>query len=363
MLHCPNTGEYNIMKNYIGISRDHSGSMSHLTRAAAKDYNTTIEGLKQSAITENIDTIMSVVKCGYGRISGVHREITNSSIVAISPIYEYEANAPGTPLFDSVGELIEMFESTPDVNDPDVSFLVMAVTDGEENDSKKWSRIRLVNKIKELQATDRWTFVFRVPRGYKQHLVGLGFHEGNIHEWEQTERGVQQATQVTTNAFQNYYADLKKGVKSTCNFYTTNLTEVDIASVKAQLIDVSSQVSFWNVDSAHANTQIRDFCEAKSGAKMLKGAGFYQLVKPEKEVQDYKLIAIRDRSTGAVYIGPAARDLLGLPHYGMISLRPGDHAGYDVFVQSTSVNRKLPLGTTVMYWPNVGKAYQEGRSA
>lgn len=352
------------LKNYIGISRDHSGSMSHIRVAAGRDYNQTINGLKQTAVEEDIDTIMSVVKCGVGYSATVGREIVNSSIVAVQPLQEnlYEARASGTPLFDSVGELIEMFESVPDFKDPNVSFLVMAITDGEENASRKW-KTKLVSKIRELQNSDRWTFVFRVPKGYKRSLVRLGIHEGNILEWDQTDRGVAQATQETNEAFKRFYQERKTGIKSTKSFYTTNLTDVDVAQVKAQLIDVSTQVQFWTVDSTFAGAQIRDFCESKSGAKMLKGAGFYQLTKPEREVQDHKQIAIRDHKTQAVYIGPAARDLMGLPHYGTVAVKPGDHADYDVFIQSTSVNRKLVEGTIVMYWPNIGKSYQEGKSA
>lgn len=351
------------IKNYVGLSRDHSYSMHSITKPAMNDYNQTVNGLRTSALQEGIDIIMSVVKCGYGRIPSVQREVTNSSIVAVQPLTTYEAQASGTPLFDSIGELIEMFESTPDANDPNVSFLVMAITDGEENSSKYWNKTKLIAKIKQLQATDRWSFIFRVPRGYKQTLVQFGIPEGNILEWDQTKRGVEQSTQATQTAFTEFYTGLKAGKKATRSFYTTDLTEVDVATVKAQLIDVSTQVTFWTVDTAHADMQIRDFCEEMSGAKMLKGAAFYELTKIEKEVQDHKQIALRERSTGKVFIGPAARDLLGLPAFGTVAVHPGNHAGYNVFIQSTSINRKLKLGTNVMYWRDIGIAYKEGKSA
>lgn len=351
------------LKNYIGISRDHSGSMRHIRGAAARDYNQTISSLKETATAEQIDTIISVVKCGYGSVSRVKREVTNSSIVAVQPMLEreYEANAPGTPLFDSIGELIDMFESTPDANDPNVSFLVMAITDGAENDSRKWNKT-LVQKIKVLQATDRWTFIFRVPNSYKGFLTNLGIPDGNILEWEQTEQGVQQATQATSEAFKSFYSELKTGKKSTSSFYKTDLSNINVDQIKSQLIDISTQVQFWPVLAQHNSMQIRDFCEAKSGAKMLRGAGFYELTKKE-EVQEYKQIAIRDRITNAVYTGVAARDLLGLPRVGTIVIKPGDHANYDVFIQSTSVNRKLLEGMTIMYWPTIGVKYTEGKSA
>jgi hypothetical protein len=55
--------------------------------------------------------------------------------------------------------------------------------------------------------------------------------------------------------------------------------------------------------------------------------------------------------------------MLGLPRVGDARVRPGDHGKFDVFVQSTSVNRKLSYGTQVMYWENVGVAFKEGISA
>ncbi len=73
--------------------------------------------------------------------------------------------------------------------------------------------------------------------------------------------------------------------------------------------------------------------------------------------------AIRDKKTNAIYGGDAALQALGLPSYGTCRLAPGSHPAFDIFVQSTSVNRKLPAGTHVLYWPKVGVGYKEGPSA
>lgn len=96
---------------------------------------------------------------------------------------------------------------------------------------------------------------------------------------------------------------------------------------------------------------------------MLRGAAFYRLEKLEPRIQDYKLIAIKDKTNGHVYHGQAARQLLGLPTVGNARVAPGDHGHYDIYIQSTSVNRKLKFGSTVMYWPKVGVEYQEGISS
>jgi len=175
------------MKQYIGISRDHSASMRMLTKAAASDYNETIKQIQQSAQEHQIDTIVSVVKCGVGWGNGlVVRETVNSNVHVLKPIQpsDYIADGSSTPLFDSVGDLITQLENVPDVSDQNVAFVIMVITDGEENSSKKWSGTSLATKIKQLQATDRWTFVFRVPTGNKRQLASFGIPEGNILEWD-----------------------------------------------------------------------------------------------------------------------------------------------------------------------------------
>ena len=364
------------IKNYIGFSRDHSASMRSIARAAARDFNSNIQSIREAAIAHNQDTIVSVMKCGFRGLSNDRFntyssetqnvfESIHSNILAIQPIPEdqYNANGNNTPLFDSVGELIEAFKKVPDVDNPDVSFLIMVITDGEDNASRKWSGPALGKEIRALQATDRWTFVFRVPRGYKRQLVSLGLPEGNILEWDQTERGVQVATQATNVAMDSFYGARSKGLRSTSTFYA-DLSKVSANEVKSVLTDISSEISMWPVLPQEDGIQVRDFCEKRLGADgMLKGAAFYELTKLEKKVQDYKQIVIRDKGTKMIYGGSAARDMLGLPHYGDVKLAPGNHGNFDIFIQSTSVNRKLPAGSSVLYWPKVGVAFTEGPSA
>ena len=336
-------------KQYVGFSRDHSGSMGHLASQAIKDYNTQISTLRDKAIEYSIDTVVSVVRQGIR--SRVDRETVNSSVLALKPLSNYPTDG-GTPLYDSIGELISIFEASPDYANPDVSFMVQAITDGEENQSMFWNASKLSKKIKELQATDRWTFVFRVPKGYGAKLVrALGLHDGNIQEWEQTSKGYEQATVVTAQAFDSFYQARSIGVKSSSTFYA-NLKDVSTADIQAVLTDISGEVQEWTVQTAAEGGLIREFVEHKTGKIFVKGTCFYELTKVEPKVGDNKQVVIKDLNTGAVYGGQAARDMIGLPRFGMARLRPGDFSHYQIFIQSTSVNRKLPAGTKLLYWPN-----------
>jgi hypothetical protein len=335
------------MKNYIGIVKDHSASMRPHVNLARRDYHNLVADIKEETQKHGIDTIVSVVKCGVGFKATVQREIVNSSITTLRPAQSYITDGHATPLWDSVGELIKIFEAVPDLENREVSFLLSIITDGQENNSKRWDSLQLRNKILELQATDRWSFIFRVPYGYATLLQDLlGVPAGNILEWEQTERGWGEATQRTSIGLHNYYSGLHSGTTSTNKFFadTSNLKIVDI---KREMKDISREVTIWQV--SHPSV-IRDFIEEKTQKPYIKGTVYYELVKTET-VQDHKNLIIRKKdSTGAVYAGHAARHLLGLPDYGNIRLAPKNHGAgaWEIFIQSTSVNRVLPSGTKVL---------------
>ena len=351
------------MKQYVGISLDYSASMRPIARQAMQDYNSNVQALLDGQTRHVIDTVVSVVQCGVqrpGSIMGdyyVTRKITNSNVLMLKPLTTYDAQGPCTPLWDSVGDLIESMSMVPDAADMSTSFMVMVITDGQENQSSKWSADRLAKKIKELQATDRWMFTFRVPTGYKSALVAkLGIPSHNVLEWDQTEQGFAKATAVTQQAVQDFYTlRATKGATSSTRFYA-DLADVKPATVKRVMQNVSHLATAYNVNADDDGIMIKDFIEGKryASGKMTHtyklGHAFYELMKTET-IQQQKKICILDKKTQALYIGDDARDLLGIPHTGNVRVTPGNFGNYRVFVQSTSVNRKLVAHTLVMYFP------------
>lgn len=343
------------MKQYVGFVRDHSASMRSLGAAAARDYNGVAVAVTQGALNNDVDTIVSVVECGYEATSQARFIIRNSSVLALSDIrpQDYTTNGRGTPLLDAVGMLIKAFKAMPDANDVETSFLIMATTDGDENCSLAWSWQTLQNEMRKLQATDRWTFTFRVPRGYARNLASRGIPAANIMEWEQTEQGMERARVETQAAINTFYegkaAAVGQSFRST-SFYagTEHLKTKDVEKLQ----DITTQVTVWDVDRNWDGMQIREFIETQTNVTMQLGEAYYELAKPEKAVQDHKKIVIRNKVTGRLYSGPNVRSLLGLPTNGTVAIHPGDQPTFDVFIQSTSNNRKLYAGTQVMYWPN-----------
>ena len=106
-------------------------------------------------------------------------------------------------------------------------------------------------------------------------------------------------------------------------------------------------VGRFQVMTVDEDQPIRDFVKG-NGLTFKKGRGFYQLTKTET-IQGYKEVVLRENSTGDLYSGEKARELLGLPRTGSTRIRPVVPYGYTAFVQSTSVNRKLIGNTEFLY--------------
>lgn len=95
------------------------------------------------------------------------------------------------------------------------------------------------------------------------------------------------------------------------------------------------------------DVSIKDFV-VDNGLTFKKGRGFYEFMKTET-VQEEKEVVLMDNVTGDMFTGEKAREMIGLP-YGMRGrIKPEKIGEFAVFVQSTSVNRKLIGGTKFLY--------------
>lgn len=92
---------------------------------------------------------------------------------------------------------------------------------------------------------------------------------------------------------------------------------------------------------------IREFVEAND-LIFGKGRGFYEFTKTET-VQEKKEVVLRDKETGDMFTGAKAREMIGLPYGTRGRVRPVFLDQYDIFIQSTSYNRKLSGGTRFLY--------------
>ena len=337
----------------VGILRDHSASMHALTDIAREDFNKLIHEL-QLGSNEFLDVSASVIECP-GRISFI-----NTPIESVKPLTTYGAWGGNTPLYRDVNTLIGQISNLYTSDDV---VLVLVLTDGADNGSTSYDVMMFRENMTRLKATDRWTFAFRVPDSIaRDRLIQNGVPSGNIQVWETTKKGLEESSVLTRSAVANYTASVASGASTSTDKFYANLSNVSLTDVKSTLRDISQEVLILPVSGAEGQ-QIRAFVEGRIGRAMKKGAAFYQLMKTEPKVQDYKKIIIRSKTSNAIYEGIAARNLLGVPHTGTIKLAPGQHGDFDIFIQSTSVNRSLDKNSQVIYWENTGSDYKTGVSS
>lgn len=340
-------------KTYVTFGNDHSGSMAKLSAAALKDYNANITAVKDAATREMQDTIVSVIKFS----SYVERDIIISNPHVLHPKSQWESGGV-TALWDAVGDAIALMKSLPDYSSKDVSFLIFITTDGEEYGSRTHTESSVRDMITDLSKDERWTFVFRVPKGSRHMVANIGVPAGNIQEWGTTEAGMRESTVATTQAIDTFYATRSAGARGSNTFYA-NAGAVNLAA----LTEVpKNKISEYIVSDDFNGKQIQEFILSKR-MKFLKGAAFFQLTKTEAKLGYEKVILLRDKATGKYFGGPEVRQMLGLPTNQNARLHPGDHKNFDIFIQSTSLNRKLIAGTGLMYWEEKGVEFTEADRA
>lgn len=337
------------MINHIAILLDRSSSMRELAGQVIKTYNEQAQHITRKAEETGQRTLLSLYTFSDIADQPILVECP-LDLVTLKPLtMATYAPAGMTAMLDSVGLAVEQLSKFE--RGTDDSFLVIVITDGEENHSRTyphwsvgWGRIS--NLIRVKNATDKWSFVFLVPKGKKQALMSrLAVYDGNVQEWDTTsERGVQEYQRITTQGLDNYFAARKNGKAATRGFFTdlSNLKRSDVTSHLAEVTD-----RFVERPVLSDGIAIKEFCTYNFG-NYTTGNAYYELNKPET-VQSGKKILVQCRHSGKVYGGPEARQIIGMPDGVEFKVKPGDHGNYRVYVQSTSVNRKLVKGTSVMY--------------
>lgn len=330
--------------NDIVFIMDASGSMSGLEDSVIKLLNDQLAHLKTEFYRGGQKSRVSVITFDYAyNINYVYKNVDIETARKVTRA-DYKPYG-STALFDAVGKGINDFLGGASFNEPETSFVVIAYTDGHENASQVYrSGHQLATLIHQAQNTRRFTVTFQVPRGHKHSIISLGVPDDNVREFEATERGVYEASQNTSAGLTRHFSNRALGLTETRNFYVeTDLSKLKTSDLKRNLDDISSEYGIFVADW---EGQIRDFVEDKTQKPYQKGGAYYQLIKKET-VQGDKDILIYDKLKMALYGGDDARGLVGLPVGADAKVTPGDHANYEIFVQSTSVNRKLMVGQKV----------------
>lgn len=223
------------------------------------------------------------------------------------------------------------------------AFLIYVLTDGQENNSSIKAST-LLDKISNLP--DHWTVAAFVPSQTGVfEAKQFGFPKENIAVWDATTaKGLNEAGEKIRQTTETFMQNRTLGIRGTKNLFSLKTPSIKTVAQKLDSLH-PGQYRLLNVD---VTGRIDEFVEQHLKRAYRLGEAYYQLMKPET-IQVQKQVAIF--SNHQVYIGKQARDLLGLPDFN-VRVKPADYPGYEIFVQSTSVNRKLIAGTKLLILSN-----------
>jgi hypothetical protein len=348
--------------NHVALVIDKSGSMRGHSEQLVRVVDEFVKGLKEESDRLGHETRISLYAFDH-LVENLVWDMDVKHLPSMRGLYTVENGATAliqasVKALDDLGHIWEEYGEH--------SFLQVVVTDGEENASgadrtgarhdhlpdgravlDEWLG-RIADKMNSLP--DHWTSAIMVPNSLaKRTAQQYGFPTGNISIWDaDSAEGVEEAIGAVKTAATKFLRDREQGVRGTRNLFAMgqDLSTADVKS-SLQAMDAGKYVLI-PVDQ---QTSIRDFV-TRAGHQYRTGCAFYELSKREK-IQANKQIAVAEkdpvtgRTTGKVFSGPAARQLLGLPQT-EVTVTPGSNAAYTVFVQSTSVNRKLVPGTKLL---------------
>lgn len=367
------------LTTHVALVLDRSVSMDHLTEKTIQVADELVAFLAEQSKANNQEWRVSVYTFG----NDVSCHIWDMDVLRLPSMKEHYRIDGNTALIDAVNTALDDGEKITE-HRGDHAFLVYVLTDGEEN----WSAgeharrsggyppygvgqilsDRLRKRLKSLP--DNRTMAVLAPNANgRRYMQDLGFN--NIELWDaSSEAGMEKAAQSIKTSATAYMTartqgaaglrSMKGGLFVGANVNAqavkaANLVPLDPKQRKITVV-VKTEDSFEKVVKP-ANSRrkvaetgwfvkIEDYVKRVNKGEYPLGDAFYELVKSER-VQGDKEIAVVEVDTNKVFVGDGARQLLGLPDH-VVSVKPDMNPDYKIFIQSNSLNRHLPHGSSVM---------------
>jgi hypothetical protein len=335
--------------NHVALVLDASSSMSHLSRKVVEVADQQIAYLARRSEELDQETRVTV----YVFADRVECVIYDKDVLRMPSLKQlYRAGGMTALLAAALKSQRELAQTAQLYGDH--SFLTFVLTDGQENvshrcpDAPARDPRELVESVSRMIETqeDNWTLAVLVPDQMgKREAMRCGFPKDNIAIWDATStQGLEEAGQVIQQATEKFMVGRTQGIRGSRTVFSTGAEAVNKDTIEAAGLTPVNPSEYLLIPVAR-DAAIREWV-IESGHTYRTGGAFYQLSKSEK-IQARKQIAVLEKKTDRVYTGPEARALLGLPD-AEARIKPDHNDDFMIFVQSTSVNRKLVPNTRLL---------------
>ncbi len=202
---------------HTAIILDCSGSMEDMRREAIDAFNEQVSTLAGHE-SENIRTIT------LAKFSTVPHPIDlfAEDVDTLSPLTMDSYDPDGfTAMLDAVGATTEKMErDIYDIGKKYVSVLVIIISDGIENYSKKYDYPLIAERITRLQDTGRWTFVYiGANQDLSEVAERMNIPDGNLLLYDDTLEGWHSLNTSASSAIGMFLHDVDSGATSTTDFF------------------------------------------------------------------------------------------------------------------------------------------------
>lgn len=370
------------LTNHVAIVLDASSSMNHLTDAVIRTADELVRFLADDSLKKGQETRVSVYTFNYG----VDCHIWDMDVLRLPSMKEYYRPNGMTALIDGIIQALDDGDLITEKYG-DHAHLVYVITDGYENHSRGSSNAPAFGRALPSDVAARMKD--RLDRTPENRSIALlvpddksaksaadyGLVNGargiSVALWDaSSEAGLVKAVEKIKTATASYTTSRATGLRGTSNLFTLG-ANVDADAIKAAglkplannkrvIVPVTKTEDAFEkvvkpVTKSRLEPEMGWFVEIEKFVNIAHppfrvGKAYYELVKTEK-IQGDKGIAVFEKATNKVFVGDAARQLLGLPDHN-VSVKPGMNPEYVIFVQSTSVNRHLPLHTKLLILTN-----------
>ena len=323
--------------NHIAFIVDKSGSMHYLEDSVVKVFDSQVHYLARRSKELDQETRITT----YLFDDNVECVFYDKDCLRLPSIKEVYRVGNQTALIDATIKAIDDLKKTPELYG-NHSFLIYVISDGMNNinNCRASELSNIINKL-----PDNWTLAFLAPN---QQAVfegkKFGFPAANIQVWDVSVKGMEETGEIIRKATDVFMQSRTSGMKGTKNLFNLDISNLTSRDIKGKLQELSPKE--YELLIVYQDAVIKPYVESWMKTDYIKGSAYYLLEKPEK-IQPYKNICIWHKKNGKVFSGNQARQLLNLPDF-EVKVNPVNHPDYELFVQSTSVNRKLAKGSKVL---------------
>ena len=137
---------------------DKSGSMMDCVDSTINGFNEQVNRIKDKALEFTEEDITMGLTTFNDNVNHLYYRQNPKEMVLLN--YENYRPSGGTALLDAVGETISEIERQISTNLIATTVIIVILTDGYENASKKYNLVNIRNMISKLEETGKWTFSF-----------------------------------------------------------------------------------------------------------------------------------------------------------------------------------------------------------